>query len=160
MSPQKTSKVPILVGVAIALLLLCCGGVLFGGFKIFQSAGKVTDEARPAAENAVTSLGEDWSAKTLDSLASARLYQSSGRDQAKAVLDMLAKKLGPIRSHGPLAFDSINASSTTESGSAVEVAFHCSAVFEKSNGTFEVIVVKENGAWKLLGFHVKSPALN
>ncbi|QDT67997.1 hypothetical protein MalM25_09070 [Planctomycetes bacterium MalM25] len=129
----------------LCLMVVSCAGLLYWGYT---SVGKTVS---PRVDALFLAIEEGSFSETYDTETAQGLRARATREQYAALGETLRFRLGPLESKWLESFNmqQKNADSTLEAT--------YKATFEKGTGTIFAKMVKEDGDWKFLTFHVNSP---
>jgi hypothetical protein len=137
---------------AIFLFLLVAGGAFFGyvaytGTQMDASSKQYVDENVPA-------IVSTWSPTALIEQASPRLMEKTSTDQINRLFSALAGKLGKFASYDGSKGDSNANFNLTTGKTETTASYLATATFQNGKAEIKILLTRENGQWKILGFHV------
>ncbi len=140
-----------IVGVILIALLAIGGGIVgyfvYVGSALDHSSKVYVDEAIPAI---VTSWTPDQLVKR-----ESKAFEKATSDQQLVRLFDEFRKLGPLKEYkGCTGSSNIN---YTGSGKIISAAYVGKATFANGDAEIRILLVQENGKWKIQGFRVNSP---
>lgn len=156
MAATTKSKLPLILGIVFAFLLLCCGGfgalTCWGVKKGFDSAA----ELKPVAQETLQKMSDsnyDFAA-VRDSFDS-QIFSGSEAEDFQRALNQYRDKLGKFKSVGAVKGFSANVNNgvSTRAGTF-------DVEFEKGSGTLELNTRIDGSKFTIIGFHIKSTALD
>jgi hypothetical protein len=151
---RVSAAVNVRVVIIIAALLMfgCCGGVLYSGWSLMQSAIDLKSQAEPIADRALAEMGQNWDPATMKRWAVPGVRVDDGSFEKLSAL--YRSKYGPLKSHLPFMFSNFKVQSTTQEGSQVWVQSHCAATFAKLPGEVAITLRKKDGQWLVFSFRI------
>jgi len=147
----------ILTGLGAVFVLLMVGGLALG-YWMFASVERSGQTARAYVDTAVPAITAHWDVDELTVRADPELLQQN--DDAKLkLLFVQFSTLGPLQTYQGAALQSTYVQSMTGSGTVTTARYVASAQFAHGDARIELIVVRHEAGWHILGFHVSSDAL-
>lgn len=146
MTQGKT--VALVIGVVVAagvVMIASCAGIIYLGYSSADA------KASPYIDQMFAAIENGTFGQTYDTLASKELQAAVSREEYEEMGNAISERLGPLKSKSLLSFNM----QTNMEGSSMDVSY--SAEFAKGKGTIDANLIKEDGDWKFLGFHVNSP---
>ena len=140
------------VGAVLLGLLIIAGGLVgylfYVGNGLDQSSKAYVDAAIPAI---VTSWSPDELVKR-----ESKAFQKATNDQQLVGLFTQFRRLGALKSYEGCKGDS-NINYTPPDGKIVTATYLGHATFENGEADIRVILIQEDGAWKIQSFRINSP---
>ena len=130
---QRKSKLPWILGGIAAFILLCCGGIVGGGFLLFQKGMQTAQSQAPFATEVMTKMSD--SNYEFDSVATyfdSSIYSGIQLDQFKVAMTAYKNKLGKFVSIG----NATGFNSSYDNGITTS-RYNFNATFEKADGILE-----------------------
>ncbi len=138
----------------LLFLLLIVTAVAGGGFWLHQDG-----QARKFVVQVAPVIFKDWNAGALTHRSASVMQTPDYEAQVQDIFRTISPHLGPLVSvdtpQGTLRYG--RAEPRLPRG--LHGKYHLSAKFQKADGEIEFEVVKEDGAWRVAGFVVDSPAV-
>ena len=154
--PPKTPPVgrlfAIIGMISLGALLLVIAAVSFA----FYEGNKLDRAATEYSVDAVTAITSTWDAEALRQRAAPELARSLSGEQARRVMNWVAT-LGPLENRPVCQGNAIV--STGTGGSRTTANITCTAQYRAGEATIQLSLIRKEGAWSILGFHVGSPML-
>lgn len=142
------------LGVAFALvLLLVAGGVAY----VAIVGTRLDAEARAYSDRAIQEIAGHWSVDAMLRRESDELRRTVTPAQMRSVFAIFAR-LGPMVEYAGAKGGSATKVSAG-AGKQITAVYTAHARFEHGAAQIEVVLHKEAGGWKIIGFHVNSAAL-
>ena len=140
---------------AFVLILVALGAA---GFSYLVWRGASLDrEAAAYSADATRAITTHWTATELTARATPQLAGSIGPDKLASLFAWLGA-LGPLQDQ-PRCRGSAAVLANLGSASATLGRYACTARYQAGEATVRLALVKANGAWRINGFNVTSPAL-
>ena len=148
--PAGMKTILVVLG-AIFLLLMVVGGAFIGyaaytGTQLDASSKQYVDQNVPA-------IVSTWSPSTLIEQASPRLMEKTSADQINQLFSSLSGKLGKFASYDGSKGDS-NINFDLSGKTDTTASYVANATFQNGKAEIKILLTRENGQWKILGFHV------
>ena len=154
----------ITLGVVAFLGLLCCGGVIFAGKRLFDKGMQAVNEAmeipsgaQTYADESIRAIATSWDAKELEKRASSQLKAETSHGQFVRLMEQCKAKLGGLKTLGTHGSVQFNSGATTSEGAFQAVGMTVSATFQKGPAEIRITVVKTGTEWQINEFRVNWP---
>ena len=137
-----------------AVVLLCCGGGLFLGSRIFMAAKDTVEGSLQYGDESLKAVASNWSAAELKTRMAKEVFDQNPEGAIDNVATVLKDALGPIK---PETLKSkilgVNAKTDTSTGSFTIANYEAEAEFEKGKGKVTMELINREGQWKILKFN-------
>jgi hypothetical protein len=147
----------VLTGLGAVFALLLLGGVGLGVWT-FASVERGGQSARAYVDAAVPAITGHWDVDELTARADPALLRQTDDGKLKLLFVWLST-LGPLQTYQGAAMQSTYVQSITGSGTATTARYIATARFAHGDARIDLIVVRRDAGWHILGFHVNSDAL-
>jgi hypothetical protein len=141
-------------GIVMAVIIVA--GVV-GFFILARDGARADAESRVYVDDAVVAIGRHWDAGELWKRSSADFQRVTKQEDLRAFFEAAAQALGPLTAYrgaqGDATISVVNAHTT------VTAKYIARATFEKGEAEFQIAAVKNDGEWRIQGFHINSAAL-
>jgi len=137
-----------------AVVLLCCGGGLFLGSRIFMAAKNTVEGAIQYGDESLKAVASNWSAAELKTRMAKEVFDQNPEGAIDNVAKVLGEGLGPIKSE-TLKSKVLGVEAKTDSttGSFTIANYEAEAQFEKGKGKVTMELINRDGQWKILKFN-------
>ena len=139
-----------------AVVLLCCGGGLFLGSRVFMAAKDTVEGSMQYGDESLKAVAASWSAAELKTRMSKEVFEQNPESAIDNVATVLKEALGPIK---PETLKSkilgVNAKTDSNTGSFTIANYEAEAQFEKGKGQVTMELINRDGQWKILKFNGK-----
>jgi len=133
------------------LAVLLAAGAAFGFWKYEDQ------QARAFVSRAIPVIFKSWDQRTLDTLVVRELQYSNFKEESRQTLTMFGNVLGAFESmeepEGTLQFGKPDRSMPR----ALFGRYETPAKFQHGEGSIQITVVKQSGAWRIIRWAVSSP---
>ncbi len=140
------------VGAILLGLLVLVGG--FIGYMVYAGSG-LDKSSKAYVDESIPAIVTGWSPDELVKRES-KAFQKSTSDEQLMKLFTVFRKLGALKNYEGCKGDS-NVSYTSESGKVITATYLGRATFDNGEAEIKVILIQEDGAWKIQGFRIDSP---
>ncbi len=140
-------------GGALFLLLVGIAGVAY----LMVQGSRLDNESRAYADSAVRPVVEHWNAQALKDRAAPALLANLTPERLSNIFQWLST-LGALTSVEPCTGQA-RIDVSTGNGRVVSGKYTCKAQFQSGEAVISLVLVKNDGEWRIAGFHVNSPAL-
>ena len=152
---QKKSKLPWVLGGIAAFMLLCCGGIVGGGFLLFQKGMQTAQLQAPFATEVMTKMSDsNYEFESVADYFDASIFSGNQLDQLKVAMTAYGEKLGKFKSVGSAS----GFNSSYDNGITTN-RYIFNTYFEKAEGALTIGVRDQNGINKIVEFSIDSSAL-
>jgi hypothetical protein len=138
----------------LLFLLLVVAAIAGGGFWLHQDG-----QARKFVVNISPVIFKEWNAGALAHRSAAVMQTPDYEAQVQDIFRTISPHLGPLVSvdapEGTVRYGRAD----PKLPRGLYGKFHLNAKFQKADGGIEFVVIKEDGAWRIAGFQVGSPAV-
>ena len=139
-----------------AVVLLCCGGGLFLGGRVFMAAKGTVEGALEYGDNSLKAVASSWNASDLKTRMAKEVFDQNPESAIDNVATVLKEGLGPIK---PETLTSrilgVEAKTNTSTGSFTIANYVAEAQFEKGKGEVTMELINRDNEWKILKFNGK-----
>jgi len=140
---------------AIFLVIVLLGII---GFSILAVKGSALDkESKSYVDTVAPIILANLSKETLFEYADDQLKNSVKPEEFEKMFNWFSKLGNFVEYKEPKG--QANISITTESGKVITGYYEVFAEFETGPATVRIIIIKRGNDWKIIGFHINSPAL-
>jgi hypothetical protein len=147
----------ILTGLSAVFALLLLSGLALG-FWMFSSVERGGQSARAYVDSAVPAITGHWDVDELTARADPELLRQN--DDAKLkLLFVWFSTLGPMQTYQGAALQSTYVQSINGSGTATTARYVATAHYAHGDALIDLILVRHDADWHILGFHVNSEEL-
>ncbi|MEJ0046646.1 MAG: hypothetical protein WDN04_11410 [Rhodospirillales bacterium] len=147
----------VLVGLGAVFALLLLGGVGLGVWT-FASFEHGEQSAQDYVDAAVPAITARWDVDELTTRAEPALLR--GTDSAKLkLLFVWLSTLGPLQDYRGAALQSSSVQSMTGSLTVSTAHYVAKARYVHGDARIDIVVVRHDAGWHILGFHVNSEGL-
>ncbi len=146
-----------LAALAGIFVLLLIGGVLLAG-SLFHAVVDTSRSARSFVDDAVPAITGQWNAAALSDRAAPELLRQNDKGSLK-VLFLQFSALGPLVTYQGATLRDSSEESVSGAGTVSAAHFQVKASYAHGNAVIDLVLVKRDAGWRILGFHVLSPAL-
>jgi hypothetical protein len=148
------SNLKVLIIALFVISILCCGGTLFFGQRLYSGAKVSHEQAATYASAKTAEFGKEWDSELLWNAFTPEVQRQTGRDKVDKICAWFKKGVGPLKDAGK--FDVIG---TYWVNGQTQVAMRSKATFERGEGTITFVAVTHEGGWALHNFRINSDAL-
>ena len=148
------SNLKVIVIALFVISILCCGGTLFFGQRLYSTTKVSHEEAAAFAAAKTAEFGKEWDSELAWNAFTPQAQKETGRDKVDKVFAWFKKGLGPLKSAGK--FDVMG---TYWVNGQTQVSMQSRATFERGEGTITFVAVSHEGGWALHKFRINSNAL-
>ena len=138
----------------LLFLLLIVAAVAGGGFWLHQDS-----QARKFVVDVSPIIFKDWNAGALTHRSAAVMQTQDYEAQVQDMFRTISPPLGPLVSVDPPQGTLSYGSADPKLPRGLYGKYQLNAKFQKADGNIEFLVIKEDGAWRIAGFRVGSPAV-
>jgi hypothetical protein len=143
---------------AIGMIVVALIAIGIVGFGYLAHKGRALDEEAAAySGDAVTAITAHWDAAALTARAAPHMAQAVTPGKLTALFAWFAT-LGPMQDT-PTCRGTSSVYANVGGTSTITANYTCDARYQAGEAAVSVGLVKLNGAWRISGFHVTSPAL-
>ena len=146
-----------LTGLGLVFVLLLLGGVGLGVW-MFASVERGGQSARAYVDAAVPAITGHWDVDELTARADPALLRQNDGTKLKLLFVWLST-LGSLQNYHGAALLSTYVQSMAGSGTATTARYLATAHYEHGDARIELIVVRHDAGWHIVGFQVNSDAL-
>ena len=140
---------------AVALLLFVVALAGFG-YLVLQG-NRLDNEGRIYADETVRPIVNHWDASALKDQASPALLAATKPEQFASLFRWFAT-LGSLKALEPCGGQS-RIDITTQQRRVTTGQYSCQAHFQNGDAVVQLLLIRNQSAWRINGFHVTSPAL-
>jgi hypothetical protein len=142
-----------IIGAILLGLLVIAGG--FIGYFVYVGNG-LDKSSKAYVDEAIPAIVTNWSPDELVKRES-KAFQKATNDEQLVKLFSAFRRLGALKEYKGCKGDA-NMNYTTESGSVVTATYLGHATFDNGDAEIKVVLVQQDGQWKIQGFRIDSPA--
>ena len=140
---------------AMFLAVILLGAIGIGFIAVRGNA--LDKESKAYADAAIPAIVTAWSEKELQARASPQFTKAVTADQVDRLFRWVSS-LGGLQKLEPAQGQALM-SATSQDGKVISAQYVAKATFEKGPATIKLGLIKHDGQWQVLSFHVDSPAL-
>jgi hypothetical protein len=138
------------------VLVLCCGGGIFFGSKIFMAAKGTVEGALEYGDASLKAVATRWEPADLKSRMAKEVFEQNPEGAIDNVAKVLSDALGPIKAETLTSrISGVEAKTSTETGSFTLAQYFAEAEFEKGKGEITMELIHRDGEWRILKFNGK-----
>jgi len=138
-------------------VLLLIGGLLLAG-SLFHDVVDNSQSAHSFVDDAVPAITSHWNADALSARAAPELLLRNDTGSLK-VLFVQFSTLGPLVTYQGAILQGSSVASVSGAGTVSAAHFQAKAKYTHGDATIDLVLVKRDAGWRILGFHVLSSAL-
>lgn len=131
--------------------------VIFLGYMAHIGSGVQKDGAE-YADASVIAITSHWDAKALTQRATPELLAQVRPEDVNSMFDWFAT-LGPLIDYEGSKLTNWTQSTSVGGGAVISAEFSGVAKYQEGSATIVVAIKKQNGTWRIAGFHVNSSKL-
>ena len=147
----------IVLGGVVALVLICCGGAIFVGKRIYDKGLEASSGAQAYADESVRAIAASWDASELEKRASTELKAEASHEAIVRLMKQCKARLGALRTVRQHENVLMRSGTTTAAGTFQVVSLNVAATFQKGPGEIKITLVKTGAAWQINEFRVSWP---
>lgn len=139
-----------------AVVLLCCGGALFFGSRVFMATKDTVEGSLEYGDASLKAVASNWSASELKTRMAKEVFEQNPEGAIDQVTTILKDGLGPIKPETLKSkITGVEAKTNTNTGSFTVANYTAEADFEKGKGEVTMELIKRDNEWKILKFNGK-----